>query len=96
MEAIDKSVNNVDKDISNIENYVMSVLKEVIGLKGINRTDKFVDIGGNSISLAIIAGKIDEYYEIQVNKELFFDPEKSTVRSISEDIFKKYSKKLTQ
>ena len=78
-----------DKDITAIEKYIMAAIQEVIGAEEINISDKFVDLGGNSISLAIISGKIDQKYGIEVNRELFFDAEKSTIAHIAADVYQK-------
>lgn len=67
----------------NTEAVVTQILENVIGVKGLGREARFIDIGGNSLNLVQVLKQIKERTGTAPPPRIFFDKSRSTVAAIS-------------
>jgi hypothetical protein len=70
------------------EKYLASLWAEIIGLEPnqILLTHKFVEVGGNSLTLNIILNRIEVDTGASLAAELFFDDERSSLVSLAREL----------
>lgn len=71
---------------SGSEKYMASLWSEIIGLDHIMLPDKFLDIGGNSLTLNIILNRIKAETGVSIEAELFFDPDRSSLFELAREL----------
>jgi acyl carrier protein len=65
------------------ESVVTQILEEVIGVKGVSREARFLDIGGNSLNLVEVLKQIHDKTGVSVAPRMFFEKTNSTIAAIS-------------
>lgn len=65
------------------EAYLASLWKEIIGVEQARPADKFLDLGGNSLTLNIMLKRIEKETSAAMPARLFFDPETSTLANLA-------------
>jgi len=61
------------------EKYLASLWAEIIGLDEVKLPHKFLDVGGNSLTLNIILNRIETEKGVSLEAPSFFDDEKSSL-----------------
>ncbi|HEV3040689.1 MAG TPA: phosphopantetheine-binding protein [Candidatus Angelobacter sp.] len=69
--------------LSASEKYMASLWSELIGLDQVKLSDKFLDVGGNSLTLNIILTRIKAEKDVTIEPQLFFDDQKSSLFELS-------------
>ena len=62
------------------------VVSDVLGIKEVDINDRYLDLGGNSVSLYLIIEKVNEMLDIDLNPQVFFDPECTQLKCIVAEI----------
>ena len=70
----------------NTETIVKQILEDVIGVQGLERDTRFLDVGGNSLNLVEILKQLKVRTGVVPSPRLFFDKEQSTIVGISRAI----------
>lgn len=65
----------------NLERF-MEVVGEVIGIDDVPRDQHFLDIGGDSLSMAIIIDKVGQEFSVEPELDWFFDS--PTVQAVAD------------
>lgn len=65
---------------------VKTILQSVIGIKEITAESRFLDLGGNSLNLVEVLSQIKQTTGVALSPRIFFDRDKSSVRSIAAEI----------
>jgi acyl carrier protein len=65
------------------EAVVTQILEKVIGVKGLSREARFLDIGGNSLNLVQVLKHIKDKTDVSVPPRMFFEKTNSTIAAIS-------------
>ncbi|WP_206957901.1 phosphopantetheine-binding protein [Trinickia acidisoli] len=60
-----------------------SIFCEVLNLDRIERNAGYLELGGNSVSLYLILEKVKERYAIDLDPQLFFKKETSSLRELA-------------
>lgn len=68
------------------ETQLIRIFENVIGVRNLNRDERFVDIGGNSLNLVAILKQIKEQTGVAPPARMFFDKSASTVAALSSAI----------
>ena len=68
------------------EKYMASLWEEIIGLDHVTLPSKFLEVGGNSLTLNIILTKIEAEKGVSLEPELFFDPERSSLSALAKEL----------
>jgi acyl carrier protein len=68
------------------EKYLASLWTEIIGLDRVTLPDKFLDLGGNSLTLNIILSRIENEKGVSIPPQLFFDPERSSLFELAREM----------
>lgn len=70
------------------EKYLAALFEEVIGLdRGqLQRPHRFLDVGGNSLTLNIILTRIEAETGASLEAEQFFDDERSSLSALAEQL----------
>lgn len=68
------------------EKYLASLWSEIIGLDKLTLPEKFLDVGGNSLTLNIVLSRIKSERGVSLEAELFFDPERSSVAYLAREL----------
>jgi acyl carrier protein len=71
---------------SSSEKYMAALWLEVIGLDQIWLSDKFLDVGGNSLTLNIILKRIEKEKGAALPARQFFDSERSSLFEIAREL----------
>ena len=71
---------------SGSEKYLAAIWSEIIGLEKVLLSDRFADVGGNSLTLAIILKRIKAERGVLLEGEPFFDPERSSLAAVAEKL----------
>ena len=71
---------------SDSERYLASLWSEIIGLENVELPGKFLELGGNSLTLNIILNRIEAEKEVSLEAELFFDPERSSLFEVAKEL----------
>ena len=70
----------------NTEAVVTNIIEDVIGVKGVRRDYRFIDIGGNSTHLGAILTRIHSETGVAVPVRMFFHKTDSTIAAIAAKI----------
>jgi acyl carrier protein len=65
------------------EAVVTLILEKVVGVKGVSREARFLDIGGNSLNLVEVLKHIKDETGVSVAPRMFFEKTNSTIAAIS-------------
>jgi hypothetical protein len=68
------------------EAVVTKILEDVIGVRGVSRDARFIDIGGNSLHLGAILTRIHSETGVAVPVRMFFHKTDSTIAAIAAKI----------
>ncbi len=68
------------------EKYIASLWREIIGLEQVSLPDKFLELGGNSLTLNIILTRIEAETGASIPAQLFFDPERSSLSDLAKEL----------
>ncbi len=71
---------------SDSEKYLAAVWSEIIGLEKVTLSDRFLDVGGNSLTLTIILNRIKTERGVLLDGVPFFDPEHSSLAALAEQL----------
>ncbi len=66
----------------NTEAVVTNIIEDVIGVRGVSRDSRFIDIGGNSLHLGGILTRIYNETGVAVPVRMFFQKTDSTIAAI--------------
>ena len=65
------------------EAVVTKIIEDVIGVRGVSRDSRFIDIGGNSLHLGGILTRIHSETGVAVPVRIFFHKTDSTIAAIA-------------
>ena len=65
------------------EAVVTKIMEDVIGVRGVSRDARFIDIGGNSLHLGAILTRIHSETGVAVPVRIFFHKTDSTIAAIA-------------
>jgi hypothetical protein len=65
------------------ESVVTSIIEKVIGVKGLSRDARFLDVGGNSLNLGEVLTQIHNKTGVALSPRVFFHKSDSTIAAIS-------------
>jgi Phosphopantetheine attachment site len=68
------------------EKYMASLWSEIIGLEQVSLPHKFLEMGGNSLTLNIILNRIGAEKGVSLNAQLFFDDERSSLFELAKEL----------
>lgn len=71
---------------SSNEKYMAALWLEIIGLDQIWLSDKFLDVGGNSLTLNVILKRVEKEKGAALPARQFFDPERSSLFEIAREL----------
>ncbi|HEY0462305.1 MAG TPA: phosphopantetheine-binding protein [Pyrinomonadaceae bacterium] len=78
------------------EKYIASLWSEIIGLDEVKLPHKFLDVGGNSLTLNIILNRIEAEKGVSLEAPLFFDDEKSSLLELAKALDESLQNKPNQ
>ena len=85
-EAEASALGSRNEPLTPSEEYMARLWAEIIGLEKVDRTDKFLEVGGNSLTLNVVVNRIKEERGLSIAPRLFFDPDKSSVASLAQQL----------
>jgi acyl carrier protein len=65
------------------EAVVTNIIENVVGVRGISRDARFLDVGGNSLNLVEVLTQILDKTGVSVAPRMFFEKSNSTIAAIS-------------
>jgi hypothetical protein len=68
------------------EEYMASLWSEIIGVATVNGSDRFLDVGGNSLTLNVIVNRVRSERGVSLDPQLFFDDERSSLESVAREL----------
>jgi acyl carrier protein len=68
------------------EDRLAHIVQETLGLPSVSRTSRYVDLGGNSVSLYLIIERVKSEMGIDLEPQLFFHPTQSSIGDIAREI----------
>ncbi len=68
------------------EAVVTNIIENVIGVRGVSRDARFLDIGGNSLNLGAVLTQIQNKTGVALSPRVFFHKSDSTIAAISAKI----------
>jgi len=68
------------------EKYMAALWSEIIGLEQVTLSNKFLDIGGNSLTLNIILNRIEAEKGVSLEAQSFFDPDNSSLFDLAKEL----------
>jgi hypothetical protein len=68
------------------EKYMAALWSEIIGLDRVLLSSKFLDVGGNSLTLNIILTRIETEKGVSLDAPLFFDPDRSSLFELAKEL----------
>jgi hypothetical protein len=68
------------------EKYMAALWREIIGLEKVTLSSKFLDVGGNSLTLNIILTRIETETGAVLDPQMFFDDEQSSLFQIARQL----------
>ncbi len=68
------------------EKYMASLWAEIIGLDQVTLPNKFLEVGGNSLSLNIVLTRIEAERDVSIDAERFFDPDQSSLFDLAREL----------
>ncbi len=75
-----------DEPQSSSGQYMAALWSEVIGLDKVTRSGKFLDVGGNSLTLNVVINRIKLEHGVSIAPQLFFDPDKSSIADLAREL----------
>lgn len=66
------------------EAYLASLWKEIIGVEQVRSADRFLDLGGNSLTLNVVLKRIEKETSAVMPARLFFDPQTSSLSNLAQ------------
>jgi hypothetical protein len=66
--------------------YLAALWSEILGLEEVTLSDRFLDVGGNSMKLNIILNRIEAEKGVSLDAEPFFDPQRSSLAALAEQL----------
>lgn len=71
---------------SDSASYLAALWSEIIGLEEVMLSDRFLDVGGNSLGLTLILSRIKSEMGVSMDPEPYFDPERSSLAALAEQL----------
>ena len=68
------------------EKYLAALWSEIIGLDRVLLPHKFLDVGGNSLTLNIILNRVEAETGVSLDAQLFYDDERSSLFEIAREL----------
>jgi acyl carrier protein len=68
------------------EKYLAGLWVELVGLERIAASDKFLEVGGNSLTLNIILNRVQSETGLSIKPQLFFDDERSSIFELAKEL----------
>lgn len=68
------------------EQYMARLWLEVIGIEKVALPNKFLEVGGNSLTLNIILTRIEGEKGVAMNPQQFFDDERSSLLELTQEL----------
>lgn len=68
------------------EKYLASLWSELIGLDQVMLSQKFLEVGGNSLTLNIILTRIEVETGVSLDPQLFYDDERSSLFELAREL----------
>ena len=68
------------------EAVVTNIIENVVGVRGVSRNARFLDIGGNSLNLGAVLTQIYDKTGVAVPARMFFHKSDSTIAAITAKI----------
>jgi ribosome assembly protein YihI (activator of Der GTPase) len=68
------------------EKYMASLWSEIIGLDQVMLPHKFLEVGGNSLTLNIILNRIETEKGVSPEAQLFFDDDRSSLFELAKEL----------
>lgn len=68
------------------EKYMAALWLEIIGLEQVWLSDRFLDIGGNSLTLNVILKRVEKEKRVALPARQFFEPERSSLFEIAREL----------
>lgn len=65
------------------EAYLAALWKEIIGVGEVQPTDRFLDLGGNSLTLNVVLKRVEKETGATMRPRLFFQPETSSLSDLA-------------
>ncbi len=79
-------MNNLHEHPTPEEVRLTDILMEVLEIPEIRRTDRYLDLGGNSVSLFLVVERIRNEMGVDIDPQLFFDPNRSSIAGLAKEI----------
>jgi len=71
---------------SSTEKYMAALWLEILGIDKVGLPNKFLEVGGNSLTLNLILTRIEAEKGVAINAQLFFDDERSSLFELSKEL----------
>jgi hypothetical protein len=68
------------------EIYLAALWSEIIGAPRVRLADRFLDVGGNSLTLNILLTRIKAETGVELDSQRFFDDEHSSLRELAGEL----------
>ncbi|WP_437937398.1 phosphopantetheine-binding protein [Sorangium sp. So ce341] len=78
------------------ETYLASLWAEIIGLKKVLLPHKFLEVGGNSLTLNVILNRVEAEKGASLEAPLFFDEERSSLFDLAKHLDAVLARKAEQ
>jgi hypothetical protein len=71
---------------SGSETYLAALWSEIIGIKRVMLSHRFLDVGGNSLTLNIIVNRIEKETGASLDPQLFFADDRSSLFELAKEL----------
>lgn len=71
---------------SESEEYLASLWSEIVGVANVKGSDRFLDVGGNSLTLNVIVNRVRSERGVSLDPQLFFDDDRSSLESLAGEL----------
>lgn len=68
------------------ERYMASLWTEIIGMERVMLSHKFLEVGGNSLTLNITLNRIEAEKGVALDPQLFFDDDRSSLFELAKEL----------
>lgn len=68
------------------EKYLAALWAEIVGLDRVMLSHKFLEVGGNSLTLNLILNRIETEKGASLDAQLFFDDERSSLFALAQEL----------
>lgn len=68
------------------EKYMAALWSEVLGIDKVGLPNKFLEVGGNSLTLNIILTRIEAEKGVAMEAQLYFDDERSSLFELAKEL----------